>query len=723
MRTRDAVALDPIDEFINARLATHGLIPVKEASRTTVMRRLYFDLIGLPPTLPEQREFLSDTSLDAYERLVDRLLGSNHFGERWGRHWLDLARFSETNGSDRNVIFPHAWRYRHYVIDAFNADRPYNQFIREQVAGDLLPWTSCAQRDRQLVGTGFLTFGAKTLMDDKPERFRMDRVDDQIDVVSRAVLGLTISCARCHDHKFDPITTADYYALAGIFRSTFLAYGPAAPAGNQYGHDRPLEPIGVDGEKLHGPAREWQLAVAEQIKVRNKARSDRYRDVRGRSGKQNELKKVTAELAAAKGDTEAADFANHSARAETLQQEIESLDATIARWDEKIKALDLQLKQIEDNPPPFPDYAMAAREDETIEDCRIRIAGEYNTLGDPVARGMPAALSRGDASIPDGQSGRRQLARWLTNDQNPLTARVAVNRIWQHLFGEGLVRSVDNFGHLGERPSHPELLDWLAVQFMREGWSTKRLIRRIVLSCAYRRGSSSRAHAAISIDPDNRLLWRQNQRRLEAEPLRDAMLAVSGQLLRQRPSASPIAAMKDRELNATVRLTSEQLNQRVRTVYLPVARQSLPEWLEVFDFADPSLVVGKRAATATSAQQLFLLNNPFVQELAGGAAQKLLAARGLVAEAEHAARDDATRIDRLYQEFFARAPSGAERERGLRFLADWRSPPPRPDNTETPAKPATSDAELVDRADATRLGAWTDFCHALLASGEFQYIE
>nr|MBC8291380.1 DUF1549 domain-containing protein [Planctomycetota bacterium] len=478
----DLPAPTEIDRFIVARLQTEGLVPGKLAAKSVLLRRLSFDLIGLPPTLKEQRQFFQDDSAEAYEKLVDRLLASPHFGERWGRHWLDLARFSESNGADRNVIYQHAWRYARYVITALNEDRPFDIFVREQIAGDLLPWDSQEQQDRQLVATGFLTFGPKTFMETKAERFRMDRVDEQIDVVSRSVLGLTISCARCHDHKFDPIPTRDYYALAGIFRSTFLLSGPAAPAGNQYGHDRPLQPIGMDGEKLHGPSQKWQDDVAEQVKVRNKARSDRYRVVRKKAAQENKQKMDQAK--ADKGDGEAAK------RVKELAAEIETLAKEIAVWDAKIKKLDEKLKQTQDNPPPFPDYAMAVRDDETIEDCRIRTAGEFDQLDESVPRGVPVALSDSPIEMPADQSGRVQLAEWLTSERNPLTARVAVNRIWQHLFGAGLVRSVDNFGRTGEKPTHPRLLDWLAVQFMKDGWSTKRMIRRIVLSRSYRLASS-----------------------------------------------------------------------------------------------------------------------------------------------------------------------------------------------------------------------------------------
>jgi hypothetical protein len=703
--------LGPIDRFVVARLEKDGLVPGQLATSEIVLRRLAFDLTGLPASLEQQREFLEDTHPDAYDRLVDRLLASSQFGERWGRHWLDLARYSESNGSDRNVIYPHAWRYNRYVIDSFNADRPFDQFIREQVAGDLLSANSQDQQDRQdrqLVATGFLTFGARTLMDDKPERFRMDRVDDQIDVVSRSILGLTVSCARCHDHKFDPISTADYYALAGIFRSTYLLTGPAAPAGNQYGHDRPLQPIGKNGLKLHGPSQKWQDKVAEQIKARNKARSDRYRVVRKKAAQENKLK-----MAMGKAKT---DDAASTKAVEELSAEIKTLAAEITVWDEKIKKLDAELKETQDNPPPFPAYAMAVRDDEKIEDCKIRVAGEYNQLDELVVRGVPAGLSDAPLSIAKTESGRLQLAEWLTSRRNPLTARVAVNRIWQHLFGAGLVRSVDNFGVMGEKPSHPKLLDWMAVRFMEDQWSVKRMIRRIVRSRTYRLSSAIPANSSNSIDPANRLLWRQSQRRLEAEPLRDAMLMVSGELDRNRPAASPIAELKAPELNNRVFLTSEQLNGPVRTVYLPIARQQLPSMLKTFDFADPSLVTGLRSNRTTPAQQLFLLNDPFVMDRALMTARRVL---------DTQLDDDYARVILLYRVMFGRKPTVAERNRSMQYLNDVEQTYDPPTKimppTPKPRLPVAATTSIVPN-DA-REAAWSSLCHALIASGEFRYVE
>lgn len=679
-----------IDQFVSARWKDHGLSPVQDAGRETLLRRLTFDLIGLPPTIAEQNAFLGDQSPKAVAKLVDRLLESPHFGERWGRHWLDLARFSETNGGDRNVIHPHAWRYRNYVIDSFNADKSFDRFIREQIAGDLLKTDSQATRDIQLVATGYLTLGRKLFMQTNAEQFRMDRVDEQIDVTTRSILGLTVSCARCHDHKFDPIPTRDYYALAGIFRSTYLLYGQAAPAGNQYGHDRPLQPIGKDAKKLTGPAEEWKKKVADKTAERNKARSDRYSVIRKKAAQENKLKMLDAKNTP-KDEREA------------LKKQIAELDTKIKDWDKKVEAHDAQLKNLTGNPPQFPDYCMAVRDDEkTIADCRICIRGEIAHQSDIVPRGFLSAVTVGKTeTIPKDQSGRKQLADWLVHKNNPLTARVAVNRIWQHLFGEGLVRSVDNFGLTGDKPTHPELLDYLAAEFQRDGWSVKRMIRRIVLSRAYQLDSLHQ-ESNRNTDPDNRFLWRQNARQLEVEPLRDSLLAAANQLDLNQPAASPIAGMKDRELNATVRLSPEQLDSKHRTIYLPIARFHLPEVLETFDFADPTLAVGKRNSRTMAAQQLYFLNSPWILSRAEEAAHRLV---------EQSELSDSDRMVLMFRTYLGRYPKPEELTDLLIYLeAGLTNQPKQTENKKTKAEDHIKQV-------------WQRICQAMMASAEFRTVQ
>ena len=679
-----------IDDFILSRLEQNNLPPVDDAKPNVLARRVYFDLIGLPPTPEQVDAFERDVVRDpqsALPTLVDRLLASEHFGERWARHWLDLVRYAETNGGDRNVIWPHAWRYRDYVIDSFNADKPFDQFVREQIAGDLLPFQSREQRDQQLIATGMLTMGPKLFMETKADRFKMDIVDEQMDIVGRAVLGLTISCARCHDHKFDSISTADYYGLAGIFRSTYSLYGTAAPAGNQYGHDRPLQPIGKDCEKLVGPAEAWKKSVADQTAARNKARSDRYRVVRKKAAQENQLEMLS------KGKTEQQQAAE--ARIQNLKAEIEELVAEIKEWDDKIDKLDEQLQQTVDNPPPLPDYTMAVRDAEEPADCRICIRGEYNRLGESVSRGFLAQVPHQQEGIPAGQSGRLQLAGWLTDAKNPLTGRVArivnVFGIWRHLFGEGLVRSVNNFGVMGQQPSHPQLLDYLAVEFQQNDWSTKHMIRRIVLSRTYQ--LSSRHHVAnYAVDPDNRFFWRMNHRRLQAEPLRDALLAIGGRLDLNRPAGSVISKdfAKERELNATVKLNEEQLRSEHRSVYLPVARMSLPATMKIWNFPDPSLVIGRRSDRPLADQQLFFLNSPLVIEQSSELAKRLIADY----------QESEPRVREAWRRIFARPPDQDELQNAIEYISQQQ--------TESTVDEHT---------------AWAMLCQALFASGEFRYIE
>lgn len=691
--------ISDIDRFVAASWEKAGLQPVQDAASHELIRRVSFDLIGLPPSVAEIDAFETAVRSQgrdvAMDRLVDRLLASPAFGERWGRHWLDLARFAESNGGDRNVIFPNAWRYRDYVIDAFNRDTRIDDFISQQLAGDLLPTSDSDQRDRNLVATGWLTLGSKLFMETDSERFKMDVVDEQIDVVTRSVLGLTVSCARCHDHKFDPIPTRDYYALANIFENTFLLYGQAAPAGNQYGHDRPLQPIGKDADKLHGPAEKWKKAVADQIAKRNKARSDRYRVVRKKAAQENKLKMAKAKSAPDE---------KVLAEIETLEAELKTLAPEIAEWDAKINVMDAELKELEDNPPPLPDYAMAVRVADESNTGRVRVQGNHKKLGDAV---QPGALSQvlfdgtpsvsSDSQQDQPRFGRLELARWLTDPAHPLTARVAANRIWKHLFGVGLVRTVDNFGTLGESPTHPLLLDYLASRLIDLNWSRKALIREIVVTRTYQLSSRGNAQNQM-IDPDARLRWRASRRRLQAEPLRDAILAISGALKVGRPESSAMTTFITPELNDRVRLTPEQLAIPHRTVYLPAARMSLPELPSLFDVADPTLVVGHRTERLMASQQLYFLNNDFILE------QSRLAAARLIQDAP----DQQLRLRLAFRRIIGRTPTTKEATAIEQYLAAKTGDSP---NAAVPEPPENAE-----------LKAWTQVCHALFASADFRFL-
>jgi hypothetical protein len=673
--TSSGWAETPIDHFIAERHKEEGLTAVADASPRDLLRRVSFDLTGLPRSYEEINDFERDFSTKHYAQVVDEMLASPRFGERWGRHWLDVARFAESNGNDRNVIFPHAWRYRDYVIRSFNADKPFDQFVREQVAGDLLISEDWRQRDEQFIATGFLTLGSKVLGEGDKDLFEMNLIDEQIDVVSRAFLGLTISCARCHDHKFDPVPTRDYYALAGIFGSTESLYGPMTNA-NKYGFDRPLQPIGENGAALDGPAKAYREKVAEVTGVRNKARSSRYGFVRKKAALENEQKKTM-----------------DAKRLAEIADEVKTQDAEITEWDKKIEAIDADLKELTDNPPEFPDYCMAVRDLAEPNDCAVRVRGEVKQKGDIVPRGVPSLFDfQSSAELSKESSGRLILADWLVDDANPMTARVAVNRIWQHLFGRGLVDTPDNFGHMGKLPSHPELLDWLASRFRSNGWSIKQTIREVVLSRTYRLASNHSSNNNEA-DPANTLLWRAPVKRLDAESLRDAMLQVSGELELSPPEGSIVSSFEEREFNDRVRPSADQLSSVHRSVYLPVARYWVPDMLREFDFADPSLVVGKRTERTMASQSLFLMNSQFMTDRAMQIAERIVA------------QPEADRAATAFKRVLLRDPTAEEATRLAAFVQD------------------SADGTKENSPESERSAAvWQAACQTLLMTAEFRYV-
>ena len=610
---------DPMDHFVLAKMESAGLSPTKDATAGVLVRRLYFDLTGLPPSAEEVRAFGADHAKHgqlAVERLTDSLLASPHFGERWGRHWLDVARFAESNGNDglsRNPSFPHAWRYRDYVIRAFNEDVPYDRFITEQIAGDLLPADSPVQRDRQLIATGFLAIGSKPAkaMNDN---FEMDVVADQIGAVGSGIMGLSVACARCHDHKHDPITAREYYALAGIFKSTETMWGAAAH-----------EALTAPQTPLH------ELQAAPKIPP-------------------------PAE------------------------------DPTPSKAPRKKPA-----KPAFPHPPGTP-LAMGAREAKVIADCKLNIDGESKKLGASIPRGFLTACGAADAQLDATQSGRLQLAQWLTRAEHPQTARVMVNRIWQHLFGNGLVRTSDDFGVYGDRPSHPELLDHLATRFVKDGWSVKRLIRAIVLSRTYQLASECDERTRDA-DPDNTLLARHDRRRLDAEALRDAMLSASGEL-DARPGEGSLIQHHDFLINEMGDL-HRPINHR--SVYLLMLRNSMPPELTPFNLPSGTAVTGKRDITTLPTQALYLLNSPFVIDQS-----KRLAARLL-----QSSSDDTGIIRDAYRRAFSREADENEIQRATEFLH----------NTDA----AFASANLSK--DTRRQTVWAAFCQALLSSNELRYVD
>ncbi|KAF0180900.1 MAG: hypothetical protein FD161_618 [Limisphaerales bacterium] len=693
-----------IDRFVLASLESKDLAPVSDAGKLTLLRRVYFDLIGLPPTFDEVNAFLDDKSADPFANVVDKLLASPQFGERWGRHWLDVARYAESTGKDVNTAYPHAWRYRDYVIASFNADKPYDRFVREQVAGDLLPSGNDKQKAEQLVATGFLAIGSRGLNEQNPRQFHMDVADEQIDALSQAFLGTTIACARCHDHKFDPISQKDYYALAGIFTSTETRYGTTQGVQNR----RPSElielPKGANAPTLGRTMSSEERARQEkQLAEKRSELRDLFMPAPGQKGKgpqqDNDPRRTLDRL---------------RLLAETGQLESRLKQYDTATGAEKALAmgvLDLPATRTSEGVATVRRFAEGRiggsrpTEFSAIGDASLYTRGDVSKPAELVARAFPVALTHSTPPrIPTYASGRKELAEWLTTSMNPLTARVYVNRAWHWLLGQGIVDSPDNFGTTGGKPSNPALLDTLAVRFMENGWSTKKLVREIVLSHAYQLSSAhdERNHVA---DPENTLNWRMSPRRLDAECLRDAMLAVGGTLDLKPPLASVVLTMGDLPIDGPNRfgVSDAQLNADVthRSVYLPIVRDRVPETLALFDFPEASLVSGSRETTSVPSQALFMLNSDFVADCAGDLARRVTGWKPSAAAADTAAQFR-ERVNVAYWLAFTRPPSGKETQAATDYFAKF-----------TGGKPATP---------ALTAAAWTSYCRALFASAEFRHL-
>jgi hypothetical protein len=786
-------AANAIDRFVLNRLNTAQLTPQPQASATVLVRRLYFDLLGLPPTPDEIDRFLTDGSPNAYAELVDRLLASPHFGERWGRHWLDIVRYAESL-TLRGFILPEAWRYRDYVIESFNDDRPYDQFLMEQVAGDLLPADSLADRQRQLVATTFLALGNTNLEEQDKRQLDMDVVDEQLDVLGKAMLGQTIGCARCHDHKFDPIPTRDYYAMAGILRNTQalehenvskwmevpLPLGPEQEArlvasekavvvleaqladarrqltqlqekhiGNLVGPaivaTSDLPGVVVD-DSAASKVGEWMLSQHSRRFIGDgylhdldeakgektltfvpKLPRDGVYEVRlAYTPGNNRSDDVPVTVFSADGEKtllvnmrelpafdgrwislgrylcEAAGqnfvlVANEGTNGHVIADAVQYLPADksaandasedvaaappaemaqIAARRKEVKRLERELADQQKRVPKR-HKAMTVVERNEITDAPVHVRGSVHTLGEVVPRGFLQVVPPYQTQpLPANESGRRELAQWIASPENPITARVMANRIWHWLIGEGLVRTVDNFGTTGEAPSHPELLDHLAMRFMAEGWSVKRLVRYIVLSESYRR-SSEPCDAGMHIDPENRLLWRANRKRLEAECLRDTMLLVAGRLELNGggPTLPPALTADFGYADQSAR----------RSVYMPVLRNSIGELFEVFDFPDSSMVVGRRDRSTVATQALFMMNDPFVREQAEAAARCMLASQPAT---------DAAAITVAFRQTLGRPPLNAEMDLAERVLSEGGKSPER---------------------------AWANLYHMLFSSVDFRY--
>lgn len=599
--------LGDIDRFILSALEQKTFSHSADADRATWLRRVTLDLTGLPPTSEDVAAFLSDVVPDPQAAVVDRLLASQAFGERWARAWLDLVGYADQIGSANNVPAEQAWRYRDYVIESFHRDKPYDVFIREQLAGDLLAADSIETRASQLTATGFLVLGNINIVDADKLTMRMDLVDSQIEKIGKTFLGMTLNCVRCHDHKFDPISTKDYYGLAGILASTESTYKIDRGVWSSV-TKVPLPESLAEFTAREAALRthEKQLAAIQQERTSLEKRLEVVRaafpTAPEKADGQPAGTKTKAELEKEQGE---------------IQGRLGSLQQTV--WHLNYLA-------------PVAPVVLGVKDSPDIADTNLQVRGNPHVLGDVVPRGFVQIASHGPSpAIPGDQSGRRQLAEWLTGPAQPLVARTAVNRVWQKLFGRGLVNSTDYFGLRSEPPSHPELLDHLARRFIEDSWSFKKLMRQIVLSRTYRQTSdlTPETQAAAAADPDNVWLWRMNPRRLEAEMLRDAVLAVSGSLqpFSGGPALVPefrenVGGLDPKDVNpisfSLKKFRDEQF--RIRTVYLPVVRSSEQrgpaEVLNFFDFTQPALMTGTRSTTAVSSQALFLLNGPLVKEAA-----------------------------------------------------------------------------------------------------------
>ena len=748
-----------VDRFILVKLEEQGLRPVGDADRVTLIRRAYYALVGLPPTVEEIEKFVNDGAAlpEAFAGVVDRLLDSPQFGERWGRHWLDVVRYAESSGGGRSLMFPEAWRYRDYVIEAFNDDVPYDEFVKQQLAGDLLEAEDWQEQGRNITATAFLVLGPTNYELQDKNVLEMDIVDEQLDTIGKALLGMTLGCARCHDHKFDPIPTHDYYALAGILKSTQSVLHENVSTWNTT--DLPLQPeereafakfkakmdkllhekedqivafikAGGTGEQLENPrsiaVKSLPGVVVDDTRAKRVGEWTSSQSEPGYVGK-NYLhsREEGAAVTYLPKLPEAGEYevrvtytphANRSPKvpvqifyeggAETVfldQKQAGSLRKTIASVgtfvfdpqsnprvvistegaaegaviadavlfvhrdlvDEdaesrirregilaEIRAVDKKLKSVLENSPKR-QAVMAVVDTAEVGDIPLAIRGVVHNAGPIVTRGVLQVAEDGEMpAIAEGQSGRLELAEWIASAENPLTARVVVNRVWSWLFGQGLVSTVDNFGSMGETPSHPELLDFLAKEFVADGWSIKRLIRRLMLSRVYQLQSVGDLDAE-AVDPGNRLYWRMNRLRLDAESLRDTLLMLGGEL--DLTVGGP---------NIKEETESEygyEFDGVRRSVYEPVFRNAVPAIFSTFDFADPNIQVGQRTRSTTAPQALLLMNHPLVMQQAAAAAERLLAAGEMSVD---------ERVVEVYRQVVGRVPSGVEAELARKFIGN-----------------------------------------------------
>ncbi len=662
---------NPIDQFLAAKWQSKGLEPAKPADKRTLARRVYLDITGLPPTRDEVATFLADSSPNAYEKLVDRLLASPHYGERWARHWLDVVRYADSGGYEYDRDRDNAWRYRDYVVNSFNHDKPYDLFLKEQLAGDELFPDSQEAR----IATGYLRLGPENNL--KNEQTRLDELDDIVATTSNGLFALTVGCARCHNHKFDPIPQKDYYKLQAVFWPLKTKEHPLVPEAEVAAHKAELErvnslikPVRAELDALIKPYKDAWIAerkAALPAYMREALATPAEQRTEGQKLNAIQVEKTLAGVPETLPNRfSPADKQRH----DELKKRIEGLEK------QKPAPLETAMSIAEGGPKPEPSYFLH----------------RGSQKGSVMKPGVISVVSDGDWPFPEAPAGasssqrRKHFALWATQPDNPLTARVFVNRIWQHHFGEGLVRTPNNFGKMGERPTHPELLDWLSVEFVEKGWRMKPLHKLILMSKAYQMASDDLA-ANVEKDPENRLLWRMPRRRLEGEAIRDSVLAVAGSLDKKIGGPGVFPYIDPSLFQASSKRTwvgkpdTDPSTWR-RSIYV-FSKRSIPlPMLEVFDKPDTIGSCARRNRSTVAPQALILMNNSVLVLHSQKFADRLK---------EESAGDKTKFVQLAFEHAFSRPPSEKELADSLRFLS-------------------------------SQLGAERDFCQALLNSNEFVYI-
>ncbi len=700
-----------IDRFIQAKLVEKGIEPVGAAGRRALIRRAYFDLTGLPPSPEEIAAFVADDSQDAFATIVDKLLGSPRYGERWGRHWMDVVHYSDTAGDNADYPIPEVYRYRDYIIGSFNADKPYDEFVREQLAGDILAKQGPSSKwGERVAATGFLALFRRYGI--SPKEMWFLTMEDAIDTVGRALMGLTLRCARCHDHKFDPTTTQDYYALYGIFDSTEYSYtGSERLRAFNRRNFVPFEPPEVSGARLANYYKtildmkeeadllkqrldEGDREALEQIaKIDAKlARGERLalqaaaEGLKVEKGRSEEIVKLLAEreeILNARKDKVAYDPVG--SKQETAAEHI----ARIAELRKRAKAL-----QLRGYPESLP-MVYGAREGKIVN-TRLHIQGDPFNQGKVIPRNVPAFLTGGKGiEIPEDSSGRLELAKWLTSPDHPLTARVMVNRIWHYHFGRGIVTTPSNFGLRGEPPTHPGLLDWLASRFVENGWSVKAMHRLIMLSNTYQISSVPSSEGAAK-DPSNRYYGRFDRRRLDAEQIRDSMLLLGRNLDLERPGEHPFPPLEQWGYSQHVPFKAVYESNH-RSVYLMQQRLIKHPYYATFDGPDTNSSTGKRGVSTVSLQALFMMNSDFVHEQAKGFARQLVST----------AADPKSRVELAQEMAWGSKPSKEEAEKAVEYVRSVE------DESQS-AGSVPAEAEL---------DAWSSYVRVLLTANRFFYID